>query len=279
MRELLPDVLTVADLALKFGQVERATYHQDGTRPETDTDHTVMLGLIACSLAERINTKHTAERLSAESIAAGCSIEILNVGLVAQFAFVHDLVEALAGDTDMLDPSPAKVVAKEDREQQAAKEIRRRTTKLPWIGKMIETYDRQVLPEARFVRAVDKIMPKLTMALNRGAGVIERQDPSKVPELHQAQIDKLRATYAADMPEVIELLEAACRQSEAILAGPKCQEEVIQSVDRGVIQRSGPCGAPAKFTHVDGDGSVWLCARCAEWAADPLEIPLPEVGS
>lgn len=263
MRELLPDVLTVADLALKFGQVERATYHQDGTRPETDTDHTVMLGLIACSLAERINAK-----LSPISIG-------LQVGLIAQFAFVHDLVEALAGDTDMLDPSSAKVAAKEDREQQAAKEIRRRTAKLPWIGKMIETYDRQVLPEARFVRAVDKIMPKLTMALNRGAGVIERQDPSKVPELNKAQIDKLRVTYAADLPEVVELLEAACRQSEAILAGPKCEEEVVTGVDRGVITRKGPCGAPAKHK---GDNDMLLCARCAEHAFVASELPLPVIG-
>jgi len=277
MRELLPDVLTVADLALKFGQVERATYHQDGTRPETDTDHTVMLGLIACSLAERINhEKFRAEKPASLLESARRSLVLLDVGLIAQFAFVHDLVEALAGDTDMLDPSPAKVAAKEDREQQAAKEIRRRTAKLPWIGKMIETYDRQVLPEARFVRAVDKIMPKLTMALNRGAGVIERQDPSKVPELNRTQIDKLRATYAADLPEVVELLEAACRQSEAILAGPKCEEEVVTGVDRGVITRKGPCGAPAKHK---GDNDILLCARCAEHAFVASELPLPEIGS
>ncbi|TXH45931.1 MAG: HD domain-containing protein, partial [Desulfurellales bacterium] len=225
MRELLPDVLTVADLALKFGQVERATYHQDGIRPETDTDHTVMLGLIACSLAERINDKDRPHHPGFTMI-FGSVVDRLNVGLVAQFTLVHDLVEALAGDTDMFDPSPAKVADKEDRERKASAEIKRRTARLPWISNLIEAYDRQSLPEARFVRAVDKIMPKLTMALNRGAGVIERQDPSKVPELHQAQIEKLRATYAADLPEVVDLLEAACRQSEAILAGPKCEEEV-----------------------------------------------------
>lgn len=276
MRELLPDVLTVADLALKFGQVERATYHQDGTRPETDTDHTVMLGLIACSLAERINHEKFKDPRPVSLLeSARRSLVLLDVGLIAQFAFVHDLVEALAGDTDMLDPSPAKVAAKEGRERQAAKEIRRRTTKLPWIGKMIEAYDQQVLPEARFVRAVDKIMPKLTMALNRGAGVIERQDPSKVPELNRTQIDKLRATYAADLPEVVELLEAACRQSEAILAGPKCEEEVVTGVDRGVITRKGPCGAPAKHK---GDNDMLLCARCAEHAFVASELPLPIIG-
>lgn len=268
MKQLLPDLLTLADLTLDFGRVKRATFHQDGIEPETDTDHTVMLGLIACSLAERIIQQQQATGKPQ-----------LRVGLVAQFALVHDLVEALAGDTDMLDPSPEKLADKERREREALAEIRHRTARLPWVAAMIDAYDQQKLPEARFVRAVDKIMPKLTMALNRGAGVVERQDPTKVPELNQAQIEKLRSTYAADMPEVIELLEAACRQSEAILAGAKCQEEVVQSVDRGVIQRSGPCGAPAKFTSVDGDGSIWLCARCAQWAVDLQEIPLPEAGS
>lgn len=274
MRELLPDVLTVADLALKFGQVERATYHQDGTRPETDTDHTVMLGLIACSLAERINDKDRPHHPGFTMI-FGSVVDRLNVGLVAQFALIHDLVEALAGDTDMLDPSPAKVAAKEDRERKASAEIKRQTARLPWISNLIDAYDRQTLPEARFVRAVDKIMPKLTMALNRGAGVIERQDPSKVPELNRTQIDKLRATYAADLPEVVELLEAACRQSEAILAGPKCEEVVVMGVDRGVIIRKGPCGAPAKH---EGDNGMLLCARCAEHASVASELPLPVIG-
>jgi 5'-deoxynucleotidase YfbR-like HD superfamily hydrolase len=267
-------VLTVADLALKFGQVERATYHQDGIRPETDTDHTVMLGLIACSLAERIND-HRTRKVTPYVRFHDSKAALLDIGSVSKFALVHDFVEALAGDTDMLNPSPVKVAAKEDREREALAEIRRRTAKMPWIARTIDEYDQQSCVEARFVRAVDKIMPKLTMALNRGAGVIERQDPSKVPELNRTQIDKLRATYAADLPEVVELLEAACRQSEAILAGPKCEEEVVTGVDRGVITRKGPCGAPAKHK---GDNDMLLCARCAEHAFVASELPLPVIG-
>lgn len=33
----------IADLALRFGRVDRATLHPDGVRHESDTDHTVML--------------------------------------------------------------------------------------------------------------------------------------------------------------------------------------------------------------------------------------------
>lgn len=44
-------VVELGRLALQFGRVNRITYHPDGHRPETDTDHTVMLGLIACAFA------------------------------------------------------------------------------------------------------------------------------------------------------------------------------------------------------------------------------------
>ena len=36
----LDRALVLARIALAFGRVERATFHEDGVRPETDTDHT-----------------------------------------------------------------------------------------------------------------------------------------------------------------------------------------------------------------------------------------------
>ena len=51
MDEKLTRALRLARISLAFGRVDRATRHEDGLRPETDTDHTVMLGLIACEFA------------------------------------------------------------------------------------------------------------------------------------------------------------------------------------------------------------------------------------
>jgi putative hydrolase of HD superfamily len=76
-------VIELAQLCLRFGRVDRATTHEDGQRHETDTDHTVMLGVIACAFA------------------SSCGLD-LDIGKVAQFALVHDLVEAHAGDTNTL---------------------------------------------------------------------------------------------------------------------------------------------------------------------------------
>jgi hypothetical protein len=55
-------------------------------QPESDTDHTVMLALIACALAPIVDAR-------------------LDVGLVAQYALVHDLVEAYAGTRTPCAPS------------------------------------------------------------------------------------------------------------------------------------------------------------------------------
>lgn len=63
----------LASLVLDFGKVDRITAHQDGVFPESDTDHTVMLGVIGVSLAKRLYND-------------------LDLGLIAQFALVHDLV-------------------------------------------------------------------------------------------------------------------------------------------------------------------------------------------
>ena len=49
--------IRLADLILRFGRVNRATYHPDGERPESDTDHTVMLGILACAVKWMLDGK------------------------------------------------------------------------------------------------------------------------------------------------------------------------------------------------------------------------------
>lgn len=51
--ELATAVVDLGRLALRFGLVERGTFHPDGVTPETDTTHTVMLAVVGCALAER----------------------------------------------------------------------------------------------------------------------------------------------------------------------------------------------------------------------------------
>jgi putative hydrolase of HD superfamily len=152
----LADVLIdLGNLALAFGRIDRtAVYHPDGETPESDTDHTVMLGWLACALA------------------AGYFPE-LDLGLVAQFALVHDAPEVYAGDTQTLRITDAGRAAKAAREHAAIERITEEFQALPWFPRLIALYEAQELAEARFVRGLDKVLPKIVHLLDGCAGLRE----------------------------------------------------------------------------------------------------------
>lgn len=181
-------VIDMGRLALDFGRVDRITYHPDGVTPESDTDHTVMLGIVACALSDQ-HFPH------------------LNIGLVAQYALVHDLVEVYAGDTPTLRmPSADAKAAKEQREQDAYRRIQKQFVKtMPWLPILIGGYEAKATPEARFVKALDKLLPKITHLLN-GAVTIRKEGVStaELTERYEHQIGEMQA-YAADFPELFEL--------------------------------------------------------------------------
>jgi len=48
---LADDTFALGKLLMTFAQTYRSTRLLDGVEPESDTDHTVMLGIIACAIA------------------------------------------------------------------------------------------------------------------------------------------------------------------------------------------------------------------------------------
>ena len=193
----------LAELILRFGRVNRATYHPDGVRPESDTDHTVMLGVLACALAAK--WRHLS----------------LNVGRVAEFALVHDLAEAYAGDTQSFDITAEAKADKEAREVAAFARIAREfAAHFPWLVGTLGAYEAQKEPEARFVRYLDKVTPKLTHALNGGVAFRQMgKSAEDVWVVHQAQIDKLAAEYPEFADTVGVILGNACNESERAYIG------------------------------------------------------------
>lgn len=197
MTNLVSNAIQIAELALDFGRVNRATLHQDGVTPESDTTHTVMLTILACSLA----SKHP--ELS------------LNV-LVAQLSIVHDLVEARCGDTNSFALSPEACAEKERREAEALKSIIEDFSKShPWLVETLLMYELESCPEARFIRYLDKVTPKLTYTLNRGA-YFKRAGITlaEVEGEHNRQIAKLGSKYPEFAVVVGKLLADACGMAE-----------------------------------------------------------------
>jgi len=190
--EAVQAIIDLGKLVLTFGTVNRVTCHPDGVTPESDTDHTVMLGLVACAFAERF-------------------VPELDRGRIAEFALVHDFVEVYAGDTPTARIlSDADHTSKEEREAEALKRIRAEfDAELPWLGETIDAYERRDTPEARFIKVVDKALPKITNALNKGATFLKQgHDAKSADEFLKHQQDKIRAGYGSDQPAAMALLEA-----------------------------------------------------------------------
>ncbi len=200
MDKKIPDAsMALGELVLRLAAVERATKFPDGTTPESDTDHTVMLGIIACAFAAS-EARH------------------LDIGKIAQFALVHDLVEAYAGDTNTfgMHGDSDKKKEKDAREAAALKRIEEEFKDvLPWVPETIEEYESLSSPEARYIKTLDKAMPKITHALNKGTE-LPNLDAFNEHVTHQEKI--FVEGYGKDQPEAIELYKALAEKARVGLS-------------------------------------------------------------
>lgn len=195
--------LNIARLALALGRVNRATFHEDGQRRESDTDHTVMLALLVTELAATPTLRGR-----------------IDLGRALTFATVHDLVEAYAGDTVSIDLTPEQRADKARREADALDLLAATLGSDSPIVRAIHEYEAQDTIEARLVNFADKIAPKLTHALNggvtlRGLGI----DAETAGRQHVAQLARLSAR-SPDLPELAALFHAAHEAAVAALETP-----------------------------------------------------------
>ena len=171
---------------MQFAQVERGTGDLAGNH-ESDTDHTVMLGLTAMALAEYDPR--------------------LDRGKVAQYTLVHDLVEVYAGDTPTLHQDKVDFTAKAEREAAALEKLREQFGQIfPAFIKLIDDYENLIDLESKFVKTLDKSMPAITHLFNGGWTVDgEFESAQQLRENSRKHTEKLAATYGADHPLVLAL--------------------------------------------------------------------------
>lgn len=204
MSIILNKAIRLAKLSLAFGRVERITRHEDGIRPETDTDHTFMLGLIALEMAP----------------------SWLNRGELARYALIHDLVEVYANDEQTLTITAELRTAKEKREAAALARLTEEFGEDSHMIRSIVTYEeangvkkpRYVCHEARYIRLLDKVLPKLTHLFNGCVTAKKLVDYDGFVAAHEAQYAKLTAEYGTEFPETLTLLREAMDASQVAWA-------------------------------------------------------------
>lgn len=193
--EIASVIVALGEMALRFGRVNRITYHEDGRTPESDTDHTVMLTLVACALADRWYPD-------------------IPTGEIAELAACHDVPEVYAGDTPTLRALSADAKqAKKDREEASIERLHGEFgTALPWLTRTIRAYETKTSRAARLVWLIDKLLPKITHILNavacpREQGVTREELTAR----YALQRDELMV-HGYDFPEVMALRDALVDQ-------------------------------------------------------------------
>lgn len=179
----------LAELVMRLGEVDRLTRHPDGERLESVTTHTVMLALTAYELA-----RHEPD---------------LDLEGVLLYALVHDLVEAYAGDTaTLIELTDEQKLDKQAREGRALDRIVKQleTEGSDDVASALYDYEHLVDREACFVKAVDKLVPKLTHMLNDAAVLVaEGLRPDQLNARLENQRTELSEGYARYFPRLIEL--------------------------------------------------------------------------
>ncbi len=198
---LMHDILDLYQgLLIPYMKVRRdMPFPTEPERKETDGEHAFMLAMVAVTVAEKMKLK-------------------LDRGKIAQYALIHDLVEAHAGDVSARSSEEEQQV-KVNREQEAFLVIKKRyAKKIPWIPKLIEAYEHHSDEEATFVYALDKQMGSYSWLSGNGEGWFDdyheedgstyhrvlrrlRKKASVYPNLQplfdevHAELDKRRVTF------------------------------------------------------------------------------------
>lgn len=192
MEKEVENMEDVVRMVFDFARIDRVTMSPDGVL-ESDTDHTVMMSVLACAVAQKY-------------------YKDLDLGLVAQFAIVHDLLEVYTGDFDTFKTvgNEQLFVDKKNLELEALKKMETRFhSTYPWITNMVDKYESLDTKEARFVKTLDKIIPKVTNVVNGGMyfrkNNLSRED---VEGFKNVQLEKVKNSYGGEFGELISIFEA-----------------------------------------------------------------------
>lgn len=129
-----------------FAKVKRVPHLADNEDPENDVEHSFGLALTCWYLQPRIAPE-------------------LDLLKILQHALAHDIVELHAGDTFIFDDT--NWATKEDRERAALKAIEHDWSDFPALAEHAKGYMEKVDEEARFVKAVDKLLPVIMVELGQ----------------------------------------------------------------------------------------------------------------
>ncbi|HSX00890.1 MAG TPA: HD domain-containing protein, partial [Candidatus Saccharimonas sp.] len=182
----LDNLLDFVSFTHAIRQVKRATWVKDEETFENDAEHSFQLAMVALYLIER-------NRLPLAPYKA--------MGL----ALVHDILEVHAGDTPAYG---AGSDTQAEREAAAVRQLRAQWPDQRLMLSLIDEYESATSAEARFVYALDKLIPMLNNLLDRGRNW--QREHITLEQIIQAKSHKVSAD--PDIQRYFELTVELLRQ-------------------------------------------------------------------
>jgi len=143
----LKRLLEFQELLLKLRAVERTIYLPPDNEQENDVEHSYNLAMTAWFLSP-----HFAH---------------LDTDKLVRLALAHDLLEVHSGDTFVYGDEAA-LASKHQREQQAVKLLAKDWPDFTDLHDAIKEYEARQSDEAKFVYALDKLMPTFLNVMSKG---------------------------------------------------------------------------------------------------------------
>lgn len=189
-------------LLVNFQDVDRVVHvpSSKGFRQENDTEHSYNLAMMAWFLADHF--PH------------------LDRDKVIRYALAHDLVEVHAGDTYVYGDQ-AMLDSKAEREAAALAQLETDWPDFPMLAETIHAYERKADEEAKFVYALDKIMPVLLIFI--GEGRTWQEEGITLEMLHHIKRDKV--TLSPEIDRYYQELYALLEEHQHYFAGKKPSQQ------------------------------------------------------
>ena len=180
----LTELEPIAKLAHLYSRVERATRVSDGSH-ETDGDHVVQLQIIALAYASKYHPE-------------------IDAGKLTIYLLLHDLVEAIVGDTCTLGADEAVLSSKDDREAAGMIELEAILRDFPELMSYLHDYESIRDTEAAFGKGFDKLTPGYSHVDDKGVTLRELGVESYDQIIEAASASDARLeVYAAAFQDVI----------------------------------------------------------------------------
>lgn len=171
-----PSMERIAELqqfVADFARVLRVPQLADTGRAENDVEHSFGLALTSWFLASKVAPE-------------------LNLEKILCYALAHDVVELHAGDTFVFGPQEL-LDSKSSREDEAIRQLKQEWPDFPALTDFTEGYKNKRDEEAKFVYAVDKLLPVLMINLGEKADYWARYKVTLDMQKNEKR-DKVRAS-------------------------------------------------------------------------------------